>query len=237
MGEERVMGVKRKRRRNYKKERRQLLIIWVLIILAVILLGVSGYALFQAFQKPSAEELLEKGFQQMQEEDYEGAKDSFQTVIEMEQIGVEGDSSRTDSQDTAYIAEAYRGLGLVSFELEQYEEVQMHLQKVIELKGEETPILYNLLGISAMKLESYDSALEAFERGIEFPETETYQDAEGKEQTVDYAAVLQEMKFNRIVCLEKRLDWEKAKEAIETYINEYPNDETAQKEAEFLSTR
>ena len=97
--------------------------------------------------------------------------------------------------------------------------------------------MYNLLGISAMKLEAYDSALEAFESGIEFPETETYQDAEGNEQTVDYAAVLQEMKFNRIVCLEKRLDWEKAKEAIETYINEYPDDETAQKEAEFLSTR
>lgn len=237
MREERVMGVKRKRRRNYKKKRRQLMIIWVLIILAVILLGVSGYALFQAFQKPSAEELLEKGFQQMQEEDYEGAEDSFQTVIETEQTDEEEDSSKTDSQDTAYIAEAYRGLGLVSFELEQYEEVQTYLQKAIELNGEATPILYNLLGISAMKLEAYDSALEAFESGIEFPETETYQDAEGNEQTVDYAAVLQEMKFNRIVCLEKRLDWEKAKEAIETYINEYPDDETAQKEAEFLSTR
>lgn len=237
MREERVMGVKRKRQRNYKKKRRQLMIIWVLIILAVILLGVSGYALFQAFQKPSAEELLEKGFQQMQEEDYEGAKDSFQTVIETEQTDEEEDSSKTDSQDTAYIAEAYRGLGLVSFELEQYEEVQTYLQKAIELNGEATPILYNLLGISAMKLEAYDSALEAFESGIEFPETETYQDAEGNEQTVDYAAVLQEMKFNRIVCLEKRLDWEKAKEAIETYINEYPDDETAQKEAEFLSTR
>lgn len=237
MREERVMGVKRKRQRNYKKKRRQLMIIWVLIILAVILLGVSGYALFQTFQKPSAEELLEKGFQQMQEEDYEGAKDSFQTVIETEQTDEEEDSSKTDSQDTAYIAEAYRGLGLVSFELEQYEEVQTYLQKAIELNGEATPILYNLLGISAMKLEAYDSALEAFESGIEFPETETYQDAEGNEQTVDYAAVLQEMKFNRIVCLEKRLDWEKAKEAIETYINEYPDDETAQKEAEFLSTR
>lgn len=213
------------------------MMIWVLIILAVILLGASGYALFQAFQKPSAEELLEKGFQQMQEEDYEGAKDSFQTVIETEQTDAEEDSSKTDSQDTAYIAEAYRGLGLVSFELEQYEEVQTYLQKAIELNGEATPILYNLLGISAMKLEAYDSALEAFESGIEFPETETYQDAEGNEQTVDYAAVLQEMKFNRIVCLEKRLDWEKAKEAIEAYINEYPDDETAQKEAEFLSTR
>lgn len=213
------------------------MMIWVLIILAVILLGASGYALFQAFQKPSAEELLEKGFQQMQEEDYEGAKDSFQTVIETEQTDAEEDSSKTDSQDTAYIAEAYRGLGLVSFELEQYEEVQTYLQKAIELNGEATPILYNLLGISAMKLEAYDSALEAFESGIEFPETETYQDAEGNEQTVDYVAVLQEMKFNRIVCLEKRLDWEKAKEAIEAYINEYPDDETAQKEAEFLSTR
>lgn len=237
MREERVMGVKRKRRRNYKKKRRQLMMIWVLIILAVILLGASGYALFQTFQKPSAEELLEKGFQQMQEEDYEGAKDSFQTVIETEQTDAEEDSSKTDSQDTAYIAEAYRGLGLVSFELEQYEEVQTYLQKAIELNGEATPILYNLLGISAMKLEAYDSALEAFESGIEFPETETYQDAEGNEQTVDYAAVLQEMKFNRIVCLEKRLDWEKAKEAIEAYINEYPDDETVQKEAEFLSTR
>lgn len=58
-----------------------------------------------------------------------------------------------------------------------------------------------------------------------------------KEQTVDYSEVIREMKMNRIICYEKKLDWESAKAAITQYTVEYPDDIAAQKEAEFLSTR
>ena len=99
-----------------------------------------------------------------------------------------------------------------------------------------TPALYNLIGISAMNLEDYDSALTAFEKGCQLPATSVYTDADGKEQTADYTAVIQEMQFNRIVCFEKKLDWASAKAEMETYLTLYPDDETAKKEAEFLGS-
>ena len=40
-------------------------------------------------------------------------------------------------------------------------------------------------------------------KGAQLPATSVYTDADGKEQTADYTAVIQEMQFNRIVCFEK----------------------------------
>ena len=78
-----------------------------------------------------------------------------------------------------------------------------------------------------MKLEDYANALEAFEQGIA--------SAEGAETS--YAEILQEMKFNEIICCEKLLDWAAASEKAEAYILLYPDDQAAQKEAQFLRTR
>lgn len=49
--------------------------------------------------------------------------------------------------------------------------------------------------------------------------------------------VLQEMRFNQIVCYEKLGDWENAKTKIAEYIQVYPDDADAQREAKFLETR
>ena len=45
------------------------------------------------------------------------------------------------------------------------------------------------------------------------------------------------MRYNRIVCAEKSADWDTAKEKIAEYLETYPDDERAVKEAEFLKTR
>ena len=45
------------------------------------------------------------------------------------------------------------------------------------------------------------------------------------------------MEFNEIICCEQLADWENAKEKADEYIKKYPDDEAAQKEAEFLQTR
>ena len=55
-------------------------------------------------------------------------------------------------------------------------------------------------------------------KGCQLPATSVYTDADGKEQTADYTAVIQEMQFNRIVCFEKKLDWASAKAEMETYL-------------------
>lgn len=134
-------------------------------------------------------------------------------------------------------SEAYRGLGMAYYAQEDYEAAQTNLQKALEEGAVRTPVLYNMIGACAMKLEDYDSALSAFEQGIELPVRTVVSEGTKQEQTVDYSAVIQEMKFNRVICYEKKLDWERAKVIMSQYSSEYPDDIEAQKEAEFLSTR
>ena len=74
-------------------------------------------------------------------------------------------------------------------------------------------------------------------RGRAFRRAESFSRGSKEEETADYSEVIREMKFNRVVCLEKKLDWENAKAAMAEYASLYPDDANAQKEAEFLSTR
>lgn len=133
--------------------------------------------------------------------------------------------------------EAYRGIGLACYAQEDYEGTRQNLQKALDEGALETPVLYNLMGVSAMKQEDYDGALDAFGKGIELPESGTVSRGTKQEETADYSEVIREMKFNRVVCFEKKLDWENAKAAMAEYAGQYPDDAQAQKEAEFLSTR
>lgn len=163
-------------------------------------------------------ELLEKG-------DFEKAA----TVFEQAAKEAETEGERAP--------EAYRGMGMVCYALEDYEGTRQNLQKALDEGGLETPIIYNLIGVSSMKLEDYDTALAAFDKGTGLPESGVVSRGSKEEETADYSEVIREMKFNRVVCLEKKLDWENAKAAMAEYASLYPDDANAQKEAEFLSTR
>ena len=163
-------------------------------------------------------ELLEKG-------DFEKAA----TVFEQAAKEAETEGERAP--------EAYRGMGMACYALEDYEGTRQNLQKALDEGGLETPIIYNLIGVSSMKLEDYDTALAAFDKGTGLPESGVVSRGSKEEETADYSEVIREMKFNRVVCLEKKLDWENAKAAMAEYASLYPDDANAQKEAEFLSTR
>lgn len=163
-------------------------------------------------------ELLEKG-------DFEKAA----TVFEQAAKEAETEGERAPV--------AYRGMGMACYALEDYEGTRQNLQKALDEGGLETPIIYNLIGVSSMKLEDYDTALAAFDKGTGLPESGVVSRGSKEEETADYSEVIREMKFNRVVCLEKKLDWENAKAAMAEYASLYPDDANAQKEAEFLSTR
>ena len=45
------------------------------------------------------------------------------------------------------------------------------------------------------------------------------------------------MRFNVIAAYEQSGDWESAKVKLTEYLEDYPDDEAAQKEMEFLNTR
>lgn len=154
-----------------------------------------------------------------------------EAVAAFEQAAQEAEKEGEDA------SEAYRGLGMAYYAQENYEEARANLQKALDEGAVRTPILCNLIGTCSMHLEDYDNALEAFEQGIGLAASEVISEGTKQEQTVDYSEVIQEMKFNRVVCYEKKLDWESAKAAMSQYSSEYPNDIAAQKEAEFLSTR
>lgn len=154
-----------------------------------------------------------------------------EAVSAFEQAAEEAEEKGEDA------SEAYRGLGMAYYAGGDYETARTNLQKALEEGALQTPVIYNLIGICSMNLEDYDSALTAFEQGIQLPKSGVVSKGTKQEQTVDYSEVIQEMKRNRVVCYEKKLDWAGAKAAMSEYSMEYPNDADAQKEAGFLSTR
>ena len=207
------------------------------MILAVAALGMIGFFLYQEYRMPHTADLLKEAAEQLEAENYSAAAEQLEAAIVNEQKLKEKGKETIMENGAPYITEAYRGLGMIAYSKQEYEQARVNLLKTIELGGEETPVLYHMLGISAMKLEDYDGALEAFAAGTALPEEGTYKRTDGAEETADYSEVIREMKWNRIACFEKKLDWESAGVEAEAYVMASPEDTAAAKEAEFLATR
>lgn len=79
----------------------------------------------------------------------------------------------------------------------------------------------NGLAMCGMAEENYDQALEWIAQGL------SMQGNEGK----------QELYFNEMVCYERKLDFETAKQKAQEYVQNYPSDEEGQKELKFLQSR
>ena len=86
-----------------------------------------------------------------------------------------------------------------------------------------------------MQCSDYATALEYIQAGLALADTEPSDQENGKAES--YADMIREMKFNEIVCYEQQADWENARQKVTEYLEDYPDDEAAQKEAEFLATR
>ncbi|MCR4814439.1 MAG: tetratricopeptide repeat protein [Lachnospiraceae bacterium] len=81
--------------------------------------------------------------------------------------------------------------------------------------------VYNQMGMCYAATGDYENALAAFQNGIGLSDL----------------AFDQELRFNEIVAYEKLGNPVKAKELMTSYIQDYPNDEVAQREYQFLKTR
>ena len=151
---------------------------------------------------------LEEGVSQLEEKQYEEASKSFQKEIDEEKN----------------LDEAYRGMGIAYFEMEEFEKAIDAFGEALDNDGaEETATLYNFIGISNMKMENYEEAVSAFEKGMSMEDCSD--------------TMKQEMLFNTVVSYEKLGDWDNAKEKVSEYNEQYPGDSKAEKEAEFLETR
>ncbi|MBQ5897674.1 MAG: tetratricopeptide repeat protein, partial [Oscillospiraceae bacterium] len=81
--------------------------------------------------------------------------------------------------------------------------------------------IYNQLGICEMQKGQYTKALDAFQKGL----------ATGDK------TMQQSLQFNEIAAYEHMGEYKKAAVLMESYIKNYPDDEKARREYEFLSTR
>ena len=118
------------------------------------------------------------------------------------------------------------------YEQKEYDKALEAFQTALDQGAEQTQELYNLTAVCAMKTEDYAKALECFQAGIALAESKT-----GDDKTKADTALLQEMEYNVIVCYEKQADWENAKSAMKQYQEDFPEDDSVSKEAEFLQTR
>ena len=119
--------------------------------------------------------------------------------------------------------EAYRGLGIAYFELEDYEAAVEAFELALEHETKETAVCCSFLGASYLETEDYDKALDVYERGLAC-----------KDLTEELE---QEIQFNLIAVYERMGNWDAAKKQMDKYVKKYPNDSRVEKEAEFLETR
>lgn len=83
------------------------------------------------------------------------------------------------------------------------------------------PEVYNQLGLCLLEMGDAKSALSAFESGL----------------AQNDSSAAQSLAFNQIVAYERLENFSKAYSLIQTYLQNYPGDEAAQREEVFLSTR
>ena len=81
--------------------------------------------------------------------------------------------------------------------------------------------IYNQLGLCEMAKKEYQKALEAFQAG----------------KQIEGNSLMQTLSFNEIVAYEYLEEYQKAAVLLKTYLQNYPDDQTAIREQQFLSTR
>ncbi|MBP3736178.1 MAG: tetratricopeptide repeat protein [Lachnospiraceae bacterium] len=118
-----------------------------------------------------------------------------------------------DYRTSAMLGRTYEELGDYNYAISVYE-------TYLETDKSHAEI-YNRLGLCHMKMQNYQDALRAFEQG----------------KLTEDAQVLQDLSYNEIVAHEFLGEWKKASLLMETYLQNYPNDETAKREYIFLKTR
>lgn len=82
-------------------------------------------------------------------------------------------------------------------------------------------LAYNQMGYCYLELENYEKALESFNSGLD----------------LGVYSLRKTLLINKIVALEYLSDYSRAYELLEEYITEYPEDEDALRELEFVITR
>ena len=125
---------------------------------------------------------------------------------------------------------------LEKLDKKKYEDVSLYLGMCYEAMGDynyaasvyngglensTNPALYNQLGLCEMARLDYQKALDAFQSAMK----------------IENNGMMQTLLFNEIMAYEYLGEYQKAAVLMESYLKNYPDDETALREQQFLSTR
>lgn len=112
-----------------------------------------------------------------------------------------------------YLGRAYEATGDYNYAASVY-------NNYLSKKGPDAEI-YNQLGLCEMSKKEYQKALEAFQAG----------------KQVEGNSLMQTLSFNEIVAYEYLEEYQKAAVLLNAYLQNYPDDQAAIREQQFLSTR
>ncbi len=118
-----------------------------------------------------------------------------------------------DAQAAYYLGKTWENLGEYNYAASVY---LSYLQE----QGE-SAVIYNQLALCDLQLEDYEGALSALESGLELNDPE----------------LKQTMLFNQAVVYERQGNFKQAASLMQKYVKDYPDDEAAVREYEFLKSR
>lgn len=121
--------------------------------------------------------------------------------------------SAGDDKATYYLGKTWENLGEYNYAASVY-------LSYIQEHGE-SALIYNQLALCHMKLNDYDAAQEALKSGLALGDN----------------ALRQTLLFNQIVVYEKQGDFKQAAQLVNSYMRDYPDDDVAGREREFLRSR
>ncbi len=124
-----------------------------------------------------------------------------------------GIKTASDAEATLYLGRTYEALGDYNYASELYADYVATDSSNAEI--------YNQLGLCRLQLGEYDLALQSFQAGM----------------AVADSSLMQALKFNEIVAYEYMEEYTTAATLMSSYLQSYPDDATAKREYQFLSTR
>lgn len=128
-------------------------------------------------------------------------------------LALEEARGKGDAECFLYLGRAYEATGDYNYAASVYNN---YLSKY-----EGNAQMYNQLGLCEMAKGEYSKALESFQAGMQLGDS----------------AMMQTLSFNEIVAYEYLSNFEQARVLMSQYRRNYPDDDVAKREYEFLSTR
>lgn len=169
--------------------------------------SILGIILFTCVMLTGCTNYIKEGTELLEANDYAQAENLFLEAVEK--------GRKLD--------QAYQGLGICYWETNQYEKSVDAFENSLKEGGEESAVIYNLMGLASLMDQKPEDAILYLQQGLQLEEA-----AE---------ELKMEMSYNLISAYEEAGKFVEAKESLKEYIEKYPDDERAVKELEFLTTQ